>query len=174
MVVEYCVKDNKYYRGTGKELAHISTEEKGGGEGFLKGAYKAENVARKVEADWDKVYLARTEGSQEKGSISWKISLEENLEVGKVEVIVQSTTFHGGKVLWQLCAETQCLLPQPGITLETEQLSGSRELTLTATLSGGNADTGVAWQHAQLFRRSRSGEAEPQMRIKVFLKKEEA
>merc|ERR1712037_622307 len=79
MVVEYCVKDNKYYRTTNKEVAHISMEEKGGGEGFLKGAYKAENVARKVEADWDKVYLARTEGSQEKGSISWKISLEDNL-----------------------------------------------------------------------------------------------
>ena len=174
MVVEYCVKDNKYYRGTGRELAHISMEEKDGGEGFLRGAHTAENVARKVEADWDKVYLARTEGSQEKGSISWKISLEDNLEVGKVEVIVQSTTFHGGKVLWQLCTENQCLLPQPGLTLETEQLSGNRELTLTATLSGGNTDTGVAWQHAQLFRRSRSGEAEPQMRIKVFLKKGKA
>ena len=174
MVIEYCVKDNMYYRGSGRELAHISMEEMGGGEGFLKGAHTAENVARKVEADWDKVYLARTEGSQEKGYISWKISLEDNLKVGKVEVIVQSTTFHGGKVLWQLCAESQCLLPQPGIILETEQLSGSRELTLTATLSGGNIDTGVAWQHAQLFRRTRSGEAEPQMRIKIFLKKDEA
>ena len=92
-------------------------------------------------------------------------------ENGQVEVIVHSTTFHGGKVLWQICTENQCLLAQPGVTLHTEQLSGSKELTLTATLSGGNVDTGVAWQHAQLFRRSRSGEAEPQMKIKVFLKK---
>ena len=171
MVVEYCVKEDKYYRGVGRELAHISSEERGGGGGFLRGAHTVENVARKVEADWDKVYLARSEGSLEKGSISWKILLVDNLEMGKVEVIVQSTTFHGGKVLWQICTENQCLLPQPGVTLHTEQLSGSKELTLTATLSGGNVDTGVAWQHAQLFRRSRSGEAEPQMKIKVFLKK---
>ena len=37
------------------------------------------------------------------------------MEMGKVEVIVQSTTFHGGKVLWQICTENQCLLPQPGV-----------------------------------------------------------
>merc|ERR1712037_1078754 len=88
MVVEYCVKDNKYYRTTNKEVAHISMEEKGGGEGFLKGAFKSENVARKVEADWDKVYLARTEGSQEKGSISWKISLEDNIPTPTIHFII--------------------------------------------------------------------------------------
>ena len=37
-----------------------------------------------------------------------------------------------------------------GITLQSEELSGSKSLTLKATLSGGKGD--VAWQHAQLFR----------------------
>ena len=37
-----------------------------------------------------------------------------------------------------------------GIMLKSEELSGSKNLTLKATLSGGKGDIG--WQHAQLFR----------------------
>ena len=37
-----------------------------------------------------------------------------------------------------------------GITLKSEELSGSKSLVLKATLSGGKGDVG--WQHAQLFR----------------------
>ena len=37
-----------------------------------------------------------------------------------------------------------------GVTLKSEELSGSKSLLLKATLSGGKGD--VAWQHAQLFR----------------------
>ena len=37
-----------------------------------------------------------------------------------------------------------------GIMLKSEELSGSKNLTLKATLSGGKGEIG--WQHAQLFR----------------------
>ena len=29
-----------------------------------------------------------------------------------------------GRVIWQLCGDSSCLLPQPGSTMKTEQLNG--------------------------------------------------
>merc|ERR1712098_330364 len=105
------------------------------------------------------------------GIVSWKFSLSQGVTVGKVEVLVGSTTFSTGRVVWTLCGGSSCLLPQPGVRLQTEQLSGSQELTLTAALSGGEGD--CAWQHTQLFRCPRnSAEGEPQLLVKIFLKKE--
>ena len=51
---------------------------------------------------------------------------------------------------------------------------GSKELTLTASLSGGEG--GEAWQHAQLFRSKRTGGGEGhqghQLALRVWLRKE--
>ena len=77
-----------------------------------------------VESDWDMVYLARTEGGGERGSVSWRVELEEGWEAGRVEVEVASTTFHSGRVVWQLCGGSSCLLPQPGKLLSIKQLTG--------------------------------------------------
>ena len=55
-----------------------------------------------------------------------------------------------------------------GITLKSEELSGSKSLTLKATLSGGKGD--VAWQHAQLFR-SKMDQNDIQLKFIVKLSK---
>ena len=86
-----------------------------------------------------------------------------------MELLVNSTIFESGKIIWQLLGGSKAILPTPGkfkhnvsnnfkfdckiilgITLKSEELSGSKSLVLKATLSGGKGDVG--WQHAQLFR----------------------
>ena len=119
-------------------------------EGWQQGVKQAENIFRKVEHDWDMVYLARTEGAT-KASITWALDLSgTKLSVKTVELLVNSKTYENGRVLWQLCGANQCILPMPGVTMNSEQMNGSKELKVTAMLSGGKGD--VAWQHAQLFR----------------------
>ena len=119
-------------------------------EGWQQGVKEAENIFRKIEHDWDMVYLARKEGTT-KASIAWSLDLSKtNLSVKTVELLVHSKTYENGRVIWQLCGEAQCILPMPGVTLNTEQMNGSKELKVSAMLSGGKGD--VAWQHAQVFR----------------------
>ena len=43
---------------------------------FRAGVWEADNVARKVEGDWNMVYLARTEGTSSKGTITWKVQVK--------------------------------------------------------------------------------------------------
>ena len=64
--------------------------------------------------------------------------------------MVNSTIFKSGKVIWKLLGGSKVIGPTPGITLKTDELSGSKSLILEAILSGGEGD--MAWQHAQLFR----------------------
>ena len=119
-------------------------------EGWQKGVKEAENIFRKVEHDWDMVYLARAEGTN-KASITWALDLSKtNLSVKTVELLVNSKTYENGRIIWQLCGANQCILPMPGVTLNSEQMNGSKELKVSAMLSGGKGD--VAWQHTQLFR----------------------
>ena len=119
-------------------------------EGWQKGVKEAENIFRKVEHDWNMVYLARAEGTN-KASITWALDLSKtNLSVKTVELLVNSKTYENGRIIWQLCGANQCILPMPGVTLNSEQMNGSKELKVSAMLSGGKGD--VAWQHTQLFR----------------------
>ncbi len=37
--------------------------------------WEEENLARKVEGDWNMVYLARREGVTAKGTVTWKIQV---------------------------------------------------------------------------------------------------
>jgi PNGase C-terminal domain, mannose-binding module PAW len=39
------------------------------------GVWEDENIARKVEGDWNMVYLARREGTTAKGTITWKVQV---------------------------------------------------------------------------------------------------
>ena len=140
MVVEYdCAKDN-YYKAERQLLK----------EGFLCGVYSSQNIGRKVEADWNMVYIARREGNCDRGEVTWKFQLQEGQVVTKVELLVGSCCYEDGQVTWQLCGESSCLLPTPGMKLETEQLAGSNEIQLTARMNGGQGEN--AWQHTQLFR----------------------
>ena len=51
--------------------------------------------------------------------------------------------------------------------LKSEELSGSKTLTLKATLSGGKGDNG--WQHAQLFRTA-FDKNDDSMQLKIIIK----
>merc|ERR1719341_633934 len=120
-------------------------------KGWETGAFETENLAKKVEHDHNKVYLARTDdGSNAPGSITWKFRAPEGYVTGTVNLIVNSSVFQTGRIVWQLCGGTTCLLPEPGTRLDTDELIGCSELKLTANLSEGVGD--VAWQHTQLFR----------------------
>ena len=125
---------------------------------------------RKVEHDWDMVYLSRAEGTT-KASITWALDLSKTkLSVKTVELLVNSKTYENGRIIWQLCGANQCILPMPGVTLNSEQMNGSKELKISAMLSGGKGD--VAWQHTQLFRTEMSkdgGSKKPQFKFVVKL-----
>ena len=51
--------------------------------------------------------------------------------------------------------------------LKSEELSGSKTLTLKATLSGGKGDVG--WHHAQLFRTA-FDKNDDSMQLKIIIK----
>ena len=65
--------------------------------------------------------------------------------------------------------DSKAILPTPGITLKSEELSGSKSLILKATLSGGKGDVG--WQHAQLFRTKMDDQSDFQFKFIVKLGK---
>jgi len=130
-------------------------------------AFEVDNMLKKEELDWNMVYLARKDGSKV-GKIAWKIDLSNSkFNVKSVELLVQSKTFENGKIIWQLLGDAKALLPTPGIMLKSEELSGSKTLTLKATLSGGKGDVG--WQHAQLFRTA-FDKNDDSMQLKIIIK----
>jgi len=131
-------------------------------EGWKSGVNQVDNVTKKKEHDWKKVYLARTEGCTEskKGTISWKFKIPDEARISDVKLLVQSEVFQSGRIVWQLCGESACLLPQPGKQLQSAQLNGSKEISLSASLSGGQGE--LAWQHTQLFRTNMEGQQEAQ------------
>ena len=140
MELEYDCAMDKYF-GKGKKVVK---------EGLLSGVFSCENIARKVESDWNMVYVARVEGNCDTGEVVWKFQMKEGVEVGKVKLLVGSTCYESGVVSWQLCSQTTCLVPTAGQMLDTEQLTGSKEIKLSARLEGGVGE--LAWQHTQLFR----------------------
>ena len=166
--LEFDPVSNEYKR------ASAGDKEKERIEGWQKGVKEAENIFRKVEHDWDMVYLAREEGAN-KASITWALDLSKtNLSVKTVELLVNSKTYENGRIIWQLCGANQCILPMPGVTLNSEQMNGSKELKVSAMLSGGKGD--VAWQHTQIFRTemikdgdSVSNNIKPQFKLVVKL-----
>ena len=159
--LEFDVAENVYNRPlAGNQQNRI--------EGWQRGVKDAENISRKEEHDWNMVYLARTEGSS-KASITWCLDLSDtHLSVKTVELLVQSKTYENGRVIWQLCGATQCILPMPGVTLNSEQMSGSKELKISAMLSGGKGD--IAWQHTQLFRTEMTDSDRSKFQFKLVVK----
>ncbi len=103
--------------------------------------------------------------------MTWEIDLSDTgLCVQSIELDVNSKTFESGRVVWQLCGGSACLLPSPGSTLRSDGLAGATKITLTAVVSGGQGD--VAWQHAQLFRaHEKEDEGKAQLRIILKLTK---
>lgn len=107
-------------------------------------------IQRKVEYDWDMVYLARTENS-DRSSATWKIDLTATgTSVDRVEVEVHGTCFESGQVVWKLDGDKNTVRLRDGERQQvTTDLRGSKVVRLTAEMSDGS------WQHTQLFRQKR-------------------
>ncbi|KAE8282359.1 Peptide-N(4)-(N-acetyl-beta-glucosaminyl)asparagine amidase [Larimichthys crocea] len=127
-----------------------------------------ESVFRKVENDWQMVYIARTEGSS-KGKISWKFDFAPaGLKIKSVSVMASSQTFHSGKVCWHSQAgQITTEFPGDGNTQSIQSLCGSSEFIVVAGLSGGEGET--SWQHSQLFRQSLKQTEESSFEILIHL-----
>lgn len=144
--LKYCSSTDIYHRMCCSSTLHLQS--------WLNGVHSVTNMFRKVESDWKRVYLARTEGS-DVGRISWKVVVDadKNLTVKTISVTCDSDVFENGMVIWKICARDKCIrVPNDGVPFVTDALSGEREVTLEAELSGGCGSSG--WQHAQLFRQS--------------------
>merc|ERR1712117_174467 len=141
MTVQYDVVQDKYYQGDTVR------------DTFAAGTFSCDNIARKVESDWNMVYLARLEGNNGAGTMEWKFQMRDNFVVDRIVVSVDTTCFHDGVIRWQLCNDQVCLVPTPAVTLDSKEFAGAKQVTLHASLSGGQGDS--AWQHTQLFRSSR-------------------
>ncbi|XP_036742017.2 peptide-N(4)-(N-acetyl-beta-glucosaminyl)asparagine amidase isoform X2 [Manis pentadactyla] len=121
--------------------------------GWENGVWKMESIFRKVETDWNMVYLTRKEGSS-CASISWKFECGSvGLKVDSISIKASSQTFHTGTVQWKLRSDTAQVELAGDKTLRSyHDFSGATEVILEAELSRG--DGAVAWQHTQLFRQS--------------------
>uniref|UniRef100_A0A673T5Z6 Peptide-N(4)-(N-acetyl-beta-glucosaminyl)asparagine amidase n=1 Tax=Suricata suricatta TaxID=37032 RepID=A0A673T5Z6_SURSU len=121
--------------------------------GWENGVWKMESIFRKVETDWNMVYLARKEGSSY-AYISWKFECGSvGLKVDSISVRTSSQTFQTGMIQWKLRSDTAQVELSGDKTLHSyHDFSGATEVILEAELSRG--DGGVAWQHTQLFRQS--------------------
>ncbi|XP_034069723.1 peptide-N(4)-(N-acetyl-beta-glucosaminyl)asparagine amidase isoform X2 [Gymnodraco acuticeps] len=126
------------------------------------------SVCRKVEEDWQMVYLARTEGSSS-GKVSWKFDFSSaGMKVSSVSVSAKSETFHSGSVCWTLQAgERTAAFTGDGKMQDLPSVSGCSEFIIEAGLSGGEEET--AWQHSQIFRQSLKETEEPSFEILVHL-----
>ncbi|XP_054462106.1 peptide-N(4)-(N-acetyl-beta-glucosaminyl)asparagine amidase [Anoplopoma fimbria] len=115
--------------------------------------WSKESVFRKVENDWQMVYIARTEGSSV-GKICWKFDFSQaGMKIKSVSIMASSQTFHSGKVCWHLQAgQSTTEFSGDGKMQSFQSLSGSSEFIVVAELSGGEEET--SWQHSQLFRQS--------------------
>lgn len=130
--------------------------------------WSKESVFRKVENDWQMVYIARTEGSST-GKISWKFDFAPaGMTIKSISVMSKSQTFHSGKISWHLQTDqTKTPFLGDGTLRSFPALSGSSELTVTAEVSGGDGET--SWQHSQLFRQSLKETEEHSFEIRVCL-----
>nr|XP_046273015.1 peptide-N(4)-(N-acetyl-beta-glucosaminyl)asparagine amidase [Scatophagus argus] len=130
--------------------------------------WSKESVFRKVENDWQMVYIARTEGST-MGRISWKFDFAPvGLKIKSVSVMASSQTFHSGKVCWHLqSGQITTEFAGDGKLHLSQSLSGLSEFVVLAQLTGGEGET--SWQHAQLFRQSLKETEESSFEILIHL-----
>ncbi|XP_028252418.1 peptide-N(4)-(N-acetyl-beta-glucosaminyl)asparagine amidase isoform X2 [Parambassis ranga] len=142
--VRYSATKDQYFRvSSGSEII----------QSWDQCVWRKESVFRKVENDWQMVYIARTEGSS-MGRISWKFDFAPaGMKIKSVSIMASSQTFHSGNVCWHLQSDQITTeFPGDGKMQSFASLCGSTELIVTAELSGGEGET--SWQHTQLFRQS--------------------
>ncbi|KAM4631215.1 peptide-N(4)-(N-acetyl-beta-glucosaminyl)asparagine amidase [Polymixia lowei] len=136
--------------------------------GWEQGVWRKESVFRKVEDDWQMVYIARTEGSSS-GRVSWKFDFAPvGMRVKAISVMARGQTFHSGRLSWSLRSSlTTAEFSGDGRMQSFPSLSGSSELVIEAELSGGEGES--SWQHSQLFRQSLQETEESSFEILIDL-----
>ncbi|KAJ7991465.1 hypothetical protein DPEC_G00284140 [Dallia pectoralis] len=141
-------------------------------QGWDKAVWRKESVFRKLENDWQMVYLARTAGSL-LGKISWKLDCASaGMTIKTVTVRACSQTFHSGTVRWSLqSGQYTTEFSGDGQIHMVPVLSGSTELVVEAELAGGD---GESWQHSQLFRQSLKEPEDSSLEIIVEMNEDDA
>uniref|UniRef100_UPI003AAFA20A peptide-N(4)-(N-acetyl-beta- glucosaminyl)asparagine amidase n=1 Tax=Centroberyx gerrardi TaxID=166262 RepID=UPI003AAFA20A len=137
-------------------------------QGWDQCVWSKDSVFRKVENDWQMVYIARTEGSSS-GRISWKFDFAPaGMKMKAVSVMAQSQTFHSGTVCWRLrSGQKTTEFSGDGRMQPFPSLSGSSEFVIEAELGSGDGES--SWQHSQLFRQSLKETEESSFEILVDL-----
>ncbi|CAL8297315.1 unnamed protein product [Lota lota] len=156
--LRYCASRDQYQRvSNGDEVI----------AGWERGVWRKDCVFRKVENDWQMVYIARTEGSP-CGTLSWRFDCAGvGVTMRAVSVTTHSQTFNSGAVVWRV-RSGQAVNEFPGDgSVQSFPLTGSTELVVEAQLGGGEGT--LSWQHAQLFRQSLTETAEPSIEILIHL-----
>ena len=88
MTVEYHVTSDTYSHGHQDNVK----------QGFSSGTWSYSNLGRKVETDWNMVYIARMEGNNDEGDVEWKFKMPASVTIDRVVVMVDSDTFESGSV----------------------------------------------------------------------------
>lgn len=124
------------------------------------GTYEVDNMFRKVEKDWEMVYLAREDGVSE-GRVKWVFNIEcSDRKLGNVHMQFGHETFENGLVTIKVSyGDNIVTLPKGQKSMLFENCEGIKTLEVEVIVSGGKGDT--AWQHAQLFRQSLDSTSSP-------------
>ncbi|XP_058121945.1 peptide-N(4)-(N-acetyl-beta-glucosaminyl)asparagine amidase [Anopheles ziemanni] len=139
-----CVLDcyERFLKGASNRVNEKITEKS---KGWESRQFLSKNIFRKEEHDWKMVYLARTEGTDE-ATIEWNFDFSvQGLRVKQVELQFGQETYEGAKV------ELYYIKSDGSQSQSLSSLCECGKFTLQARLSGG-----TSWQHAQLFRQSKS------------------
>lgn len=137
-------------------------------KGWEQAVWKRASVFRKVESDWQMVYLARTEGSSS-GRISWRFDCASvGMKIKSASIRACSQTFHSGRIVWTArSSQNSTEFPGDGEMHSVASLAGSSELVVEADLSGGEGES--SWQHSQLFRQSLKESEESSFEVLIDL-----
>nr|XP_040221705.2 peptide-N(4)-(N-acetyl-beta-glucosaminyl)asparagine amidase [Anopheles coluzzii] len=156
--IRYCCATDCYERflkGASNRVNERITEKSNGWESRQ---YVSRNIFRKEELDWKMVYLARTEGTDE-ATIEWNFDFSvQGLRVKQIELRFGQETYEGAKV------ELYYIKSDGSQSQALSSLCECGKFTLQARLSGGKS-----WQHAQLFRQSKTATDEYPFEMNIVL-----
>lgn len=141
-------------------------------QGWQSGVYSSDNIFRKVEYDWNVVYLARENSAPAR--LEWRISC--NKPVEKVELVSLGTVFQSGQIKWACSGvdednsfRSEKSLDETSEAYVTSRLRGNNVIRIVCELSAGDGD--CAWQHTQLFRLDRGNTTDRPFCLKLFYDK---
>ena len=122
-----------------------NTQQKKGWKSIV---FRANNIYKKIEYDWNMVYLARN--SNEPSTIEWRIHCTKPIVNAKLNIAHE--TFESGVIRWFYGGVDETPVLKDFINAEdlNSKLKGCRNIKILAQLQGGCGDN--AWQHTQLFR----------------------